>query len=292
MYNEQVKERFIDVSALEDKKPLEVLFEKTEEFEKDKGKDLYDFNKKDLIEFFRFQATNSMQQLIMLSSRIRTYIRFALNENLVKDGQDHISEIDYDTLISCLCEKKIYTREEILHRINLIANDMDKFIILAVFEGIVGKDYEDLAHLKLSDFYNGEVHIKDKHFKVSEELISLAKTTDEQEEYVDIRDRKYKYDLSEKYIIKSFVNRKLGLRRRGKRIYQKFYNNIREEMRLPSTIALKDIYLSGMIDQISTAAKKESKKIEEIMYDKKIIEEIEYRYFKIQSRKNFLKRYF
>lgn len=74
---------------------------------------------------------------------------------------------------------KILTREKIEGILREVRDPVNRFIILAVFEGILGKDRQDLINVKIRDFHDGTVALASgKRFAVSPELTAAAKEAD------------------------------------------------------------------------------------------------------------------
>ena len=101
-------------------------------------------------------------------------------------------------------------KSELYQRINLLENAQDKFMVLAIYHGINGKNFKDLIELKESDIdmdkkviknKNNIVHMDEVFFKVTKEVL-------EQKVYykkfnAEFSNISYEFNSNSKYVLKS-----------------------------------------------------------------------------------------
>ena len=165
------------------------------EYEERLGKDLCDWNSSEIIDFYKSVCTHSMNFLLNMNSVYKMYTVWCLKEGYVQDGINHYEEITQNVLNQCvnkaITNERIISRERLLSFISLLNNPRDKFICLACFEGITGKEMEELINLDISDFDTKSKTItimKDGKVKkvihYSDELYSYAQEANDTYEYI------------------------------------------------------------------------------------------------------------
>ena len=302
MYNEELKIRFIQSRAKEVTLPLRYLereFEKIAPFETKLEKDVCNFSFYDIIDYYKFLNLTSIEGIEILNSQFLIYTDWCFKQNLVNDGQNHFRELRRDDYYNCINKAKlnmsIFDREDILNLIDDLPNPKDQFIILALFEGIKGKDFSDLTLLKPEHISGNIITLPSgKNIQVSDELIDYANKTIEEQSYYSMSGKMEKVipltDLG--YIIKSYPNVDStidDLFQIGRRLYKGL-------MRLFAFLGMEhikanDIYNSGMIYSIKENAKKHNMSCKDYIYSEYFEPEIEERYKHVNDKKNLLKKY-
>lgn len=194
MYNKQRKQMYLDSTIsfnAQLKTTLLYTFNDMADTEERLGKDCCDWNAVEILDYLKYRAGRSLESLLVLHSQLGKYAQWCLENNLVIDSQNHYLEIDREVL-NDLCinktvlERAIVTREQLLEVIkdnNIVKNYFEKFLMIAIFEGIGGKAYSDFHELTMDNFEGNTVHLKDRSFEVSDELIEIAKLSSETYEY-------------------------------------------------------------------------------------------------------------
>lgn len=214
MYNVEIKKRFINERTATVILPngyLDLWFRKTAEFENANGKDVSNFTFYEILDMYKTFNVNSLGVLQVLNSQLSTYTQWCLQQNLVFDSQNHFLEFKKEILDSCInhiiIKKKIVSREQVLEWARQLKNPSDSFIFLALFEGIRGKNYCELAFLKISDFHDGKVKLNTgREIQISKELYNIALEANETLQYYGVsNDLIYKLN-PEDLIIKNYPN--------------------------------------------------------------------------------------
>lgn len=293
MYNQEFKERYLDDNeyrSVNMRKYMMVQFEKTQSYEEMLGKDLYDFSVREILDYYTLLFSPSLETIMVLNNQLVSYARYALNNHLIKDCQNHFEEIDNDAIIKCinkgLFNLNIFTREQILTLAGNMQNPCEGFVLLAFFEGICGVQFSDIANLTMDNFRDGKVYLPSgKVFEVSDELIRMAEESANEMTYYSycmdgtIKEKLYKE--GDKKIIKEMANTyATGAMRDRVRVYNRLAK-ISDVYGLPG-VTSKALMESGRIEMIRGFMLQDQEYDIAEVY-KKHKDEIVYRYGKIPS---------
>lgn len=191
MYNRDIKERYI-IEKVEDaisqKDILRRLFENTEEFETNNGKDIYDFSAFEIEDMYKTMNISSYDRIRNIHSSLSLYTQWCLKERLVKDNLNHFYEIDKDQLLNYLnvamFKRRILSRDFLLAAISKLPNPSDGFMVLGLFEGIKGIQYADFENINLKQIHGNELHLRDGRVMIiSDQLKDLAIRSAEEYNY-------------------------------------------------------------------------------------------------------------
>lgn len=301
VYNRENKEWFLESIDLTQYPPRwwERVFEKSNMFEKIKDKDLYNFTTPDIIEFYKFLDIGTITPLIIYNTNLIRYAQWALNENLIVDGQNHFDELTSEILATCLnvtkTEQSILSYDTFVDLINRkIVNDQDKFIFFCLFEGIKGKNYQEIVDMKMSDIdeNNLSVHLSSgRNVSVSPDFINICKKADKQTVYVGIVGNEIERNLVPgNNIVKEKSNSQ------GKNLNRTVYNtivrNIAAVFELADVVTAKSIRDSGLIYYLNKRADKLGVSVSELMYDLNNWQDLIDKYqFNPDTRKRWLLQY-
>lgn len=190
-YNNEIKQRFLDSIDLSKYPPgwWDRMFAKTKLFEERKGFDIYDFSTSDLMEFYKFLEIGNVANLIAENAKLIAYGEWALNEHLISDNQIHFYELrNTDIMSKCVSKARIYnsilTKTQLKH-IHFL-NYQDAFVFWALFEGIKGKNYEEIINLSVESIDQTNRKVKlctGREMMVSDEFISMAINANKETEY-------------------------------------------------------------------------------------------------------------
>lgn len=218
MFNEPIKKMYIDELKQVDKsaeKIMGVEFRKCESLEEELGKDISCFTSSEIISYYKSLLSRSFETLMVINIRLSKYTNWCIDRNLVSDMQNHFNELDHEVLMSCLnakmVDQKIITREQLLDWTHYTDVPGEKFIALAIFEGIGYANVLELGKLSLKDFDHGKVHLyTGRTLDISDELYRFAIESSETYEYIasslNKRDKLVKYDPTDNGIIKRGAN--------------------------------------------------------------------------------------
>ncbi|ATF13604.1 hypothetical protein A616_16945 [Brevibacillus brevis X23] len=193
IFNEQVKNRFMEEISDDSKGPYERIFIRSSLVEASLNRDMYDFNIKE-IENVLFHlkpktAAASKSNISIISSYIDWAIEEGYRSNTINPMRyqfDNWAEKFLDDNI-----KLFYSKMEIDEIINRCRNAQDAVIISLLFYGANGREVSELRNLRTSDvsLETSEVILTDdkdgqtRIIKVPSECIALIKQADMQTEY-------------------------------------------------------------------------------------------------------------
>lgn len=137
-------------------------------------------------------------------------IRF-VREVLRERGMDvEIKSSDYLNIGLIQPSDRIFTKEEVLKMCDYFINYSDKFLIYALFNGIMGKSYDEIRQLKVtqvSDDYK-VIHLENRDVKCDEYLSYYLKKTIKEDTYkLYIKDdlatyTEFYYNMNSQYVLK------------------------------------------------------------------------------------------
>ena len=306
MYNEELKLRYLGDAETRNENIMatgKVMFNRVGPAEVALRKDCCNFSFDDIIEMYSGLMSHSLDSLLNLNSQLKLYTAYCLERGYVTDGINHYAEVSKKDVLKCVNvgqrNGQIISRDELLSLFNYtsfgVSDDCDRFVLLALFEGIGGPGLKEFMHLSMKDFKGNEVHLNSgRVLTVSDKLLSLAKSSSEQysrDPYmrsVNSRTEKVLLDLTDPSILKQRrnVRKELTVQTNIRRI-QTMLSALKERT---GAIALTRTSLteSGRIDMIGKLMV-ESKNTDWRDVYKKNVELIEQRY--VSSRINKLSSY-
>ena len=276
MYNAEIKFRFIEEKESETTLPknyLNRLFNHTESFEERLEKDVSNFTFNEITDMYKAMRIFSLSMISVYNSLLSGYTQWSLEQNLVKDSQNHFLELNFDTFDNCvnklMLDKKIISKETVLEWTEEFANPCDSFAVLALFEGIKGQNFCELTKIKWSDFDGNTVHLyTGRTITVSDTLVKFARAASEEQFYYSVTNtmsRRVAFK-NENLIIKNYPNVEDSIDefQEGRRIYRKFYR-LFSYLEMP-WLRINDITDSGKIDYINTRSKELGISAKEFLY--------------------------
>lgn len=301
VYNKENKEWFLNTIDLS-KYPFrwwERVFEKTYLFEKSKNKDLYNFTVPEILEFYKYLDVPTLTPLVVYNTNLVKYAQWALNENLVTDNQNHFDNIDNEILLTCVnilkVNQSIILYDDFMDIIHTkITNEQDKFIFMCMFEGIQGKDFEEILNLELSDINEKDNTVKlctGREMCVSEEFPLIARAADAQTIYIGLTDKEWEIKLIPNSTIYKEKSNSRG-KQLGRGIYRTVTRNINIVNGLNYMVNSKSIKISGMIYYLNRRADKLGISVEELLYSLENCQDILDKYqFNTIYRRRWLQTY-
>lgn len=273
MYNPEFKQEFMnELQSPSYHNSYKALFNKTEKYERELGKDLYDFNVHELENFYYTLATPSWHSLRVTHFFIVNYADYAIKLGV------RMSNINaFNLLTSTQLErytasyKRTYlTREDFDEFMDYIVNDIDVAIFRALFEGVRGNNFSELTNLQPQHIFeeNGQLYVKltnnlptgeKKHrtIQISRQLQMDFKRAFEQQEYITLNgidnnsDDKYKYaEIVESPYIFRPVKRGAYKKSDGKINMQTIYRkkDMLNEVTDGQIKNINTLVISGMVD--------------------------------------------
>ena len=275
VYNQKNKEWFLSSIDMNQYPPRwwERVFEKSILFEKEKNKDLYNFTTPDILEFYKFLDIGTLTPLIIYNTNLIKYAQWALNENLVSDGQNHFDELDNELLMTCVSvikvKQSILSYEQFNDLIDRrILNEQDKFIFFCLWEGIKGKDYSEIIDMKMVDINRADSSVKlssGRTVYVSKRFIQIAEAADQQKEYTTLGNNNNITPLIPDVTIFKEKHNSRGVNK-SRTVYNTLVRNINTIDELSGTVSAKTIRDSGLIYYLNNRADKLGIPARELLY--------------------------
>lgn len=266
MFNAEYKERFMaerNAEVIMSKGYLECQFKKVSSMEHNLNKDVSNFTFYEITEYYKLLNTYSVNALRVLNSHFSLYTQWCLQQNLVKDGQNHFLELrteDYDSCINKgLLDSKILPKDTIIEWVDELPNPRDQFILLGLFEGIKGKDFCELANLKPKDVNVNSVRLcTGRTIQISDKLVNIIRDCISEKIYYSTtgKEKKTMPLIDRGYIIKDYPNTKDDVSefQRGRQIYNSIQRIMQFEEVYP-TISANQIFESGKLHMIKERSK-------------------------------------
>lgn len=225
MYQSEYKEKFMRTSRVGE--IYQWLFDKSSSFEEEYNKDLYDFDKGELLSFLSSREMTKKTLGVHLSY-ISTYIKWAIKEGITASNANPTQKISKGDLSKIakkppkvLHSSKIYEIVGAQRGDNYprLKNAQDKLLIYLIFLGIRGRGASQLINLKYEDIDVDDKVIRlsniDPNYsdvKVDDHCIKLAKDAKREIAYVRYEREGKGYMTVEKFdVIESeYVFRKSG----------------------------------------------------------------------------------
>lgn len=310
MFNEQIKKEYIEYRKPQRKFPsvnyLELIFENSESMEVELNTDINSFSAQRILEYYKRLNKRDVQSLKNLNSELTEYVNWCKENGIVNDLQNHFEETKSTEVLN-KCINNVVNQNALLNRKQIIdicdadyvKNECDKFIILGLFEGIMGDHYEDLFLAEKEDFDHSELvyHCKNgKDYYISEKLYSYAENAWEAECYYSNTDKSYKYEESTK-VIKNYrrvpsTNPQAQIARIWKRIIKILSYADIDGVSLSEFITAKKIYESGMVDYLKKYANENDISFHDLVYGNNFEKIMKYRNYKMPTgRKEFYTKY-
>ena len=178
-YNEELKKRYVnekEKTLSVSSNYIDVQFRKAAEMEYEFNKDLSNWTVYEIIEYYKILNMTSFESLLCLNSTLSLYTQFCIENNLVRDNQNHYLECTKEVLLGCLnkaiISKKIVERETVLKWVDELPNPKDKFILLSLFEYGKSKDFKDIVYAKPQDVIENKLKLSDRTVVISSKLES------------------------------------------------------------------------------------------------------------------------
>ena len=301
-FNEEFKKQYLEDNKyrnLHTGNNIALLFDRIAPIEESLGKDLYDFSVAEILGYYKYYNTSSLESLMVINGQYKLYTAYAKKRGLVKDNQNHYEEITLEALMTCvhkgLAEAKVISRKDLLDllRSSDVQNVSDRVICLGIFEGITGKNMTELTHLEPGDINTNTKTVSlygGRKLKISDELISWAlESAEEYNYYNDFTENTNKnthYLESDTRIIKRLSNstsdsdtqRHKTINRRLDRLISATQCN---------ALGIGALRESGRLEMIHDLMEKDGKTLDEALKDKDML----YRYGRITSLKRYRLKY-
>ncbi len=233
------------------------LFNKSKDLEEYFKKDLYDFSETEMKAFLKLLRAKTYNAITSKYSLLKNYIEIAKSDKkgrvIIPTGMLLKAGDLRETIFTYAQDNRYCTRKELEEGVRKLANPIDQVIFLLLFEGFMGKGYEELTTLRTDeiDLKNRTVKKKDGRLvRVSKFTAQLLEDAIYQTHYYrESSTVKMPLDLSSPYLIKTKLTNSsqgeplkyTGLTRR--------LDVLKKRMEMPLLTA-KTIYRSGLVERV------------------------------------------
>lgn len=302
MYNAEQKERFMRRLSEVYKKRAAVVFNSIEPYEAERELDCSEFNTNEIMIIYKALNLASLDTLASTHTILKKYTNFCLDENMVSDGINHYSELDYNDLNNYInkgnADKKIVSREKVLHIAANMVNPCEQAIVLMAFEGILmNGGYLAAYNIASENIFDGTVELENgKTFPISEELAGFIRASENTYVYMmhDVRGKEMSFDEDDPHAFKRMYNAH-GSRYRDDAAAQMYFirmfKRIREDYgRDGGVLKIKSLNESGRINRIGQLMESDGVSDPAIIMER-YKEELSARFGFVASHKRYIVKY-
>lgn len=222
MYNEGIKNAFLQKAEQDGEEYIvkkKYIFNQTEPLEKEKGKDIALFSKKEVREIYTSWDL-SLLSLYSTHTFLRRYAAFYIKENsgkceILAMSQEEVREA-FNERKAPKIEKNNFPVRDFINKVDELKNPADKFLMYGLFQGIRGVSNCELAFSTMEDCNteNREIWLAGadgddvisnaRRYKADEKLFNYALESSRTYEYFTYeKNREQKIELTSNRIIKT-----------------------------------------------------------------------------------------
>lgn len=174
------------------------IFELSSATEESYGRDICEWTSNEIISFYKYYSTASVQSLVQLHNALTMYTNWCISNGMVSDNQNHYTEINSIMLCSCInfvaLRKMMVSREELLSLLRELPNYSDMFILLGIFEGIPAKQ-GCMFNIKISNISGNKLTLPDKSVvTISDELKHIMHIAAEEDTHTSLPSKKKEFE--------------------------------------------------------------------------------------------------
>lgn len=293
MYNESRKLEYIDKKKYENigfEKLGIRMFNRISTMELKLGKDCSEFVASEIVEFYKGLYSVSVEALNVTNTLFKDYTSWCINNGYKKNKENYYAGMDsHHYLLECINKTvfnmSIIKKDDLDNYLIKLKNPADQALMLALFEGICGKEACELVNLCPTDFNkDGTVNLYGgKVISVSEQLKQYCLKSAETYDYYNINNRHIPLANIEN-VFKPADTSKIGITNR-RTLYNRLMS-IKEELGIPG-LSIHSLLESGRLNYYISIINSTGMDISEVIeyYN------IDDRYPKIQSVPMYLKKY-
>jgi len=282
MYNENQKNEYLKLCKYEipTVETIRVFFHSSEPVEVQEGVDLSEFNRPQIVRMLKKFNSTSTAVLKGACVYFSDYYEWCKVKGYVdQDSQNQYAKnliklVVEDIIPKDILNNKYFTHQKMLGYLDNIYAPENKYTAYAIYCGIKGDDYEELANIKKSDL-NSEINslelITGRTMMVDDLFVSLMNQADASTGYYEDQDKKaedakvYGY-LPTGYVLKQMIRGKLEpftpntLKVRLRTIRDQSEN---------SFLSVSALYKNGLINYIKTKYEKQGISLEKAILEGK-----------------------
>ena len=156
VFNAPLKQEFINSrNGITPESAYWAIFKKTALLETPYNKDVCNFTLGEISELLSAFGSGSVGVLESRISILRKYTDFCLSKKQVFDGQNHFDEVTRKMCLGYVDQykktKSYISKKDVYAIVDALPNPKDKYLVLAPYEGIYGKDMCEIISLTTDD---------------------------------------------------------------------------------------------------------------------------------------------
>lgn len=154
LFNEEQKNMYLKDLPKNTKTAYLRVLNRARALEERLNKDLYDFNIYEIENLMYYLSPKTLNSATSSISIIQNYIRWAIEQDLRTDNLNPLDAVFGNEFIKKFIDstnKIIFSENEINDVIGGLVNFQDSAVVVAIFEGILGKHYSELLNLTWRD---------------------------------------------------------------------------------------------------------------------------------------------
>lgn len=197
-YNGLQKKRYLENCRFEEptREVIDMWFRQSAKIEAQEKCDLANFTRPQVYNLLQGLNLKSKQTLKVICVYYSDYYSWCISEGLVDSGNivnqydlKLVNNIIDEVITRDVIKGKYFNKTKLLEYMNLIPDPSNKFIVYAIFSGVLGYEFKELVNLKIEDIdeINHIVKIetdeKIKEIKIDDMFINLAKEANNQIKY-------------------------------------------------------------------------------------------------------------
>lgn len=265
-YNEERKQRYIKYKNNISTLPYNFLpcwFSKAYMRESKLRLDICDWPSIEIVNFYKYYNVD-IGVLRNVQSQFYAYTEWCIQNGLANDVANHFSEIGPDVIESCMnkieISKTVISRETLLIDLQMVINPVDRFLMLALFEGIKGEEYSEIIQASLDQIDGNYINtITGRKIPISDQLKIYAKDAAEEYVYYVNQDRGRTLKLAllgtDNMICKTPARMPERTIEGMHRTLHTRFRNIQKQTGWSSTMRLNHVFTSGAINAVSCVLK-------------------------------------
>lgn len=203
LYNSEIKQWYMNTVSphVGSVNNIRNYFLKAVPLETKLGKDLCDWNLREILLFMKMFGTSSRTVIMNCISVYKGYTDFCTTNNIVKDCINHYMEITNkmidDSVNMAKLTRDIIKREDLLAALSKIPSYSDRFVILCCYEGIDGYQHNEILNAHTNNIIGNKMKVSENRIvDISSELQNYAFWAAEEECRAGLADKEYNMPLN------------------------------------------------------------------------------------------------
>lgn len=155
LYNADIKWEFLNQYDNERTRLIALYpMRKAKRFEERAGKDLFEMSLQEIEEILYSLSSSSKNSIVLNVGRIEEYILWASANGYRRSNITPFPSTNREAWMKKFVadyRNYAFTRQDIIHMTESLVNDVDKALLLLLFEGASGRQYSEVLNLKVED---------------------------------------------------------------------------------------------------------------------------------------------